>query len=1139
MAESSDFVKTTIPKFDGFYDHWATLMENLLRSKEYWSLIEVGVTVAPANATSEQQRVANESKLNDMKVKNFLFQSIDRAILETILSRDTAKDIWDAMKTKYQGSNKVKRAQLQALCREFEVLAMGESESVNDYFARTLAIANKMTSYGERVEQVTVVEKVLRSMSAKFNYVVCSIEQSNDVTTLSIDELQSNLLVQEQRMKSQQTNHEEQALKASNGGRGSGRGKGRNSSRGRGRGRQSKDLIECYRCYKLGHYQSCSNHMVGNKDWLYDFDESYRDSVKLGDDSKMQVMGKGNVKLSINGRIHVITSVYYIPGLKTNLLSIGQIQQKNVTIVFKSDTCKAYHDDKGLLFATHMSANKMYVIKALVVIPKCLQASKEDTSQLWHMRYGHLSIKGLNTLVKMDMVRGLPDLEDFSEKCIDCLTGKQHREVIPKQAKWRASVKLDLVHSDICGPINPTSNGGNRYFITFTDDLTRKTWVYFLKEKSSAFDTFNNFKILVEKESGCVVQCLRTDRGGEFVSTAFDEFCRNHGIKRQLTTTYTPQQNGVSKRKNRTLMDIVRSMIAGKNVPKVFWPEAVKWATHIMNRSSTLSVKNITPKEAWSGVKPSVTHFRIFGCIAYAHVPDSQRTKLDDKSVMCVHLGVSDESKAYKLYDPKKKRIMINRDVVFDERKAWDWNNEGNKSVNQGTSNGIDDDTKANIVETNQANTQAINEKEINNEAENTLDQSDGKMYVENTSSDDEGESVQLPPRIRKTPAKLGDYVIGSQLDDQHNLAIYVPSDDSKSFDEAEKMEIWRKAMDQEMEAIENNNTWQLTTLPHGANVIGVKWIYKTKYNEKGEIEKHKARLVVKRYSQKHGVDYNDVFAPVARWETIRAILALAPNKNWKVYQLDVKSAFLHGELNEDIYVEQPLGYQKGNGDKVYKLRKALYGLKQAPRACLYVNGLICTGNNEHMIQEFKVSMKKRFAMTDLGKMKYFLGVEVIQYENGIFINQHKYAVKILKRFDMTNCNKVNSPIVPGCKFVKNENGEATDAREFKQMVGSLMYLLSTRPDLAYSVCLTARFMGMPTDVHITAIKRIMRYLKDILTHGIMYKHGSNEKLKLIGWFDSDFAGDLDDRKSSSGYVFKLGSGAISWSSKKQPIVTL
>jgi ribosomal protein L17 len=226
MAETPSFVQPAIPKFDGYYEHWSMLMENLLRSKEYWSLIENGVTIAPTNATAEQRRVAEESKLKDLKVKNYLFQSIDRSILEMILTRDTARDIWEAMRRKYQGSTKVKRAQLQSLRREFEVLVMGESESVNEFFARTLAIANKMTSHGERFEQSSVVEKILRSMTPKFNYVVCSIEESNDVTTLSIDELQSSLLVHEGRMKSQQDHSEEQALKVSAAGRGNGRGRG-------------------------------------------------------------------------------------------------------------------------------------------------------------------------------------------------------------------------------------------------------------------------------------------------------------------------------------------------------------------------------------------------------------------------------------------------------------------------------------------------------------------------------------------------------------------------------------------------------------------------------------------------------------------------------------------------------------------------------------------------------------------------------------------------------------------------------------------------------------------------------------------------------------------------------------------------
>ncbi|GAU28376.1 hypothetical protein TSUD_257040 [Trifolium subterraneum] len=895
MAENSDFIKPTIPKFDGFYEHWSMLMENLLRSKEYWNLIETGVTVAPANPTAEQ-RVAAASKLTDMK-----------------------------------------------------------NESIDEYFARTLTIANKMTAHGERTEQVVVVEKILRSLTAKFNYVVCSIEESNDMTALSI--------VQEQRMKSQQISHGEQALKANNGGKGAGRGRGRGSIRGRGRENANyAEFLNEEETLLMARTESderkvetwfldsgCSNHMVDNKDWLYDFDEHYRDSVKLGDYSKMCVMGKGNVKLSIEGKVHVITGVFYILGLKSHLLSIGHIQQRNVTIVFKNDACKIYHNDKGLLFTTQMSANRMYVVNATVIMPKCLQVTKKDWSQLWHNRYGHLSIKRSNTLVHKDMVKGLPPLDELNAHNADCLTGKQHMDAIPKQAVWRANMKLELVHSDICGPLNPKSNGGNS----------------------------------------------------------------NLGIKRHLTAAYTPQQNGVVERTNMTLLNMVRSMIAGRKVPKVFWPETVKWATYVMNRSPTLSVKNITPEEAWSGVKPSVHHFRVFGFLAFVHVPDSQKTKLEDKSIQCVHLGnTAEDNNSQDIEDDIEER-------------------------------------RTEPVENLEEIPQVSNETGVHNGTNETthIDDSDENMYVQDTSSD-EGGSSQLPPRIRRTPAKLRDYVTGSQLeeeeafDDQHNLAIYTPSDDPKNFVEANKLEIWRKVMDQEMESIENNETWQLTTLPEGSNVIGVKWIYKTKYNEKEEVEKHKARLVAKGYSRRHGVDYNEE------------------------------------------------------------------------------------------------SMKKRFAMTDLGSMKYFLGVEVIQSDSGIFIHQHKYAAEILKRFGMENCNKVCSPIVPGCKLVKDENGNATDASKFKQMVGCLMYLLATMPDLAYSICLVARFMDMRTEMHIAAIKRIMRYLKGTLTDGIMYKHTTDTKLEFVGWSDSDYAGDLDDRKSTSGFVFMLGTSAISWSSKKQPIVS-
>ena len=209
-------------------------------------------------------------------------------------------------------------------------------------------------------------------------------------------------------------------------------------------------------------------------------------------------------------------------------------------------------------------------------------------------------------------------------------------------------------------------NSKKRYFISFIDDYSCKVWIYFLAEKSKAFTIFKNYKNLVEKETGAFICCLHTDRGREFTSHEFNVFCKANGISRQLSTAYIPQQNGVVEHKNKTIMNMVRSMLSEKQVPKNFWPKTVNWIVHVLNRSPTLAVKDTTPDEARSGVKPNVDYFRVFGCIAHVHVSDNKRKKLDDKSFQCVLLGMSENSKAYRLYDPTSKKIVVSRDVVFE-----------------------------------------------------------------------------------------------------------------------------------------------------------------------------------------------------------------------------------------------------------------------------------------------------------------------------------------------------------------------------------------------------------------------------------------------------------------------------------------
>ena len=368
-------------------------------------------------------------------------------------------------------------------------------------------------------------------------------------------------------------------------------------------------------------------------------------------------------------------------------------------------------------------------------------------------------------------------------------------------------------------------------------------------------------------------------------------------------------------------------------------------------------------------------------------------------------------------------------------------------------------------------------------------------------------------------------------------------------------------------------HTWSLIALPVGAKVIGVKWIYKTKLNELGEVDKFKARLVVKGYAPKDGVDYTEVFTPVARMDTVRMIIVVAAQRGWGIYQLDVKSTFLHGKVKEDVFVEQPQGYEvAGKKDMFYKLHKALYRLKQAPRAwfsrieayifnegfisssseqtlfikqkrgkilivSIYVDDLLFTSNDKELLNEFKRFMKNECDMTDLGKMRYFLGIEVMQKADGIFICHRKYIAELIERFGMRNYNSVCNLIVPGQKVGRDEAGVKVDSTLYKQMVGSLMYLTATRPDLMFVVSLISRFMTNPTELHFATAKRIMRYLKGTLEFGIWYQREG--KSELLGYTDSDYAGDVDDSRSTSGYVFLMSGGVVAWSSRKQPIVTL
>jgi Reverse transcriptase (RNA-dependent DNA polymerase) len=391
--------------------------------------------------------------------------------------------------------------------------------------------------------------------------------------------------------------------------------------------------------------------------------------------------------------------------------------------------------------------------------------------------------------------------------------------------------------------------------------------------------------------------------------------------------------------------------------------------------------------------------------------------------------------------------------------------------------------------------------------------------------------------------------------------------------DEALSEKNWVDAMESEMNALKKNGTWEIVDLPEGKETVGCKWVYTIKYNEKGEIDRYKARLVAKGYTQTYEIDYEETFSPVAKLDTIRVILSLAANFDWPLHQFDVKNAFLHGDLKEDIYMDMPPGYRSQESkSKVCKLKKALYGLKQSPRAwfgkfcmamksydyqqgdsdhtmffkrskgkitilIIYVDDMIITGNDKVEIERLEGKLNQEFEMKNLGGLKYFLGIEVSRNKTGITLSQRQYILDLLAETGMLECTPAETPMVQSVKLSNKQDQIPTNKERYQKLVGKLIYLSHTRPDITYAVGIVSQYMHDPKEEHMDAVVRIIRYLKGTPGKGVTF--GKNGHTNVEGYTDADWAGDVDDRKSRSGYFTFLGGNLVTWKSKKQNTVAL
>lgn len=955
----------------------------------------------------------------------------------------------------------------------------------------------------------------------------------------------------------------------------------------------------------------CSFHMTPNKKWLHDYaDLAEPFKVRIGDESLMEVIGQGFIVTNIG----IISPVFYLPKSADNLFSTSSAAMDQNIFTLCTDQEVLLFKDNVEICRGELLDRRVYQIK-LTIKPTPYEALLAATLENWHQKLAHIAPRTIEYMATHRIVDGLQITESELDQCEACAAGKCHRSKHPSRTTARPSRPGQVLHFDTVGPAPVESISKAVYYVLCKDACSGYRFVFFVKNKGEIADMVKVIISRAKLETRNQVLSIVTDNGSEYINANLREYLLRRGIHHSVSAAYTPQQNGLIEREIQTVGNAARTIRINSRLPKVFWAEAINNVVYTLNRVINSKNKDQTPYEIWHGKKPSLSNIHTFGEAAMVLTPDRYRDKLDPKGECLIFTGYTDRQNTYRFVKPDTYHLVLSCDVTFlgkmytqidppieemdadesiylptpfikpfdplaeeDDNITFECDEELPTEQEIDLTFWMDEDpigaTKASDMEISspQTPTRESYDKSLGSTPPEGSPQSDSTFIIKRKEIDEDSPTAIAAAREKRLATLRPRNNDLPKYTDWSLMTSSFVDDDPDSFKAAMKRsdkEQWLSAMQEELDALKKCDVWSLVDRPVDKNVVSNRWVLRIKRTPDGKPERYRARLVARGFSQIHGVDYYETYSPTASMSIVRLLFAFAALMQLRISQFDIKTAFLYGDLDEEVYMDQPQGFVS-DPSKVWRLNKSLYGLKQAPRQwckkftdflkeqglktslddrcvfyrldpflilLIYVDDGLTFAHDQKHIDDLLSKLGARFEMRTMA-LSSFLGFQIERdAPDHITLHQTSYVNKIIRKFGMDQFKPERTPISSHSMVNKNSSSRTLDSTyPFKELIGSLLYASSTtRVDIAYAVGIASRASSNPCEHDWRLAIRIVRYLLGQPSTGLSYQASRHNG--LVAYCDADYANDEETSKSTSGLLIIFGGAPIHWRSKRQEIV--